>query len=128
MGRLDGKVALISGAARGMGQAEARRFAEEGAKVIVADLLDDEGEALAKDIGDAALFQHLDVTQEDQWVTAVGAATAAFGKLNVLVNNAGTVIPSPMRDLSHEHDRIVTEVNQTGGFLAGEGLPRGEDR
>ena len=117
MGRLDGKVALISGAARGMGQAEARRFAEEGAKVIVADLLDDEGEALAKDIGDAALFQHLDVTQEDQWVTAVDAATAAFGKLNVLVNNAGPVIPSPMRDLSLEHYRIVTEVNQTGVFL-----------
>jgi 3alpha(or 20beta)-hydroxysteroid dehydrogenase len=117
MGRLDGKVALISGAARGMGRAEAQLFAEEGAKVVIADIVDDEGEALAKEIGSAALYQHLDVTQEDQWQSAVAAALDSFGRLNVLINNAGTVIPSPMRDLSLEHYRIVTDVNQTGVFL-----------
>ncbi len=117
MGRLDGKVALISGAARGMGQAEARLFAAEGARVLIADIVDDEGEALAAEIGDAARYVHLDVTQEDQWRAAVEVATDSFGKLNVLVNNAGTVIPSPMRDLELEHYRIVTEVNQTGVFL-----------
>jgi len=117
MGRLEGKVALISGAARGMGNAEARRFAAEGAKVVVADIVDDEGAQLVNEIGDAAHFVHLDVTQEDQWQAAVEAAVSTFGKLDVLVNNAGTVIPSMMRDLSLENYRTVTEVNQTGVFL-----------
>ena len=85
MGRLDGKVALISGAARGMGNAEARVFAREGAKVVLTDVVDDEGEALAMEIGDAAVYQHLDVTQEDEWQAAVEVATSRFGKLNVLV-------------------------------------------
>ena len=117
MGRLDGKVALISGAARGMGNAEAKLFAAEGAKVVVADIIDDEGQALAAEIGDAAIYQHLDVAQEEQWQSAVKAAGDAFGPVNVLVNNAGTVIPSPMRDLSLEHYQKVIDVNQTGVFL-----------
>jgi 3alpha(or 20beta)-hydroxysteroid dehydrogenase len=117
MGRLEGKVALISGAARGMGNAEARLFAAEGAKVVLGDIVDDEGQALAGEIGEGALYCHLDVTQEADWQAAVAAATEAFGKVDVLVNNAGTVIPSMMRDLSLEHYRIVTEVNQTGVFL-----------
>ncbi len=117
MGRLDGKVALISGAARGMGNATARAFAREGAKVVVTDLVDEEGEAFVKELGDAAIYRHLDVTKEDEWQAAVEAATNTFGHLNVLVNNAGTVIPSMMRDLSLEHYRVVTEVNQTGVFL-----------
>ncbi|MGY8737654.1 MAG: SDR family NAD(P)-dependent oxidoreductase, partial [bacterium] len=117
MGRLDGKVALISGAARGMGNATARAFAREGAKVVVTDLVDEEGEAFVKELGDAAIYRHLDVTKEDEWQAAVEAATNTFGHLNVLVNNTGTVIPSMMRDLSLEHYRVVTEVNQTGVFL-----------
>jgi 3alpha(or 20beta)-hydroxysteroid dehydrogenase len=117
MGRLDGKVALISGAARGMGQAEARLFASEGAQVVVADLLDEEGSLVAKEIGSPAIFQHLDVTDETSWSDAVAAATDAFGRLDVLVNNAGIVIPSPLRDLSLDDYRAVTEVNQTGVFL-----------
>jgi 3alpha(or 20beta)-hydroxysteroid dehydrogenase len=117
MGRLDGKVALISGAARGMGNAEARLFAAEGARVVVTDIVDDEGKTLAGEIGGSALFQHLDVTSEEEWNAAVSAATAAFGRLDILVNNAGIVIPSPMRDLLLEHYRAVTEVNQTGVFL-----------
>ena len=84
MGRLDGKVALISGAARGMGQAEARLFADEGAKVAVCDVIDDEGKAVAQAIGSSSLYQHLDVTDEDHWEKAVSATTEAFGKIDIL--------------------------------------------
>ncbi len=117
MGRLDGKVALISGAARGMGQAEARLFAAEGAKVVVADIIEEEGRQLAKELGDAAIFQPLDVRSEDQWAQAVSTTTDVFGKLNVLINNAGIVIPSPLRDLTLENYQAVLDVNQTGVFL-----------
>ena len=117
MARLDGKVALISGGARGMGKAEAILFAREGAKVVVADVADAEGEALAREIGPAAIYQHLDVTQEDDWAAAVEATTSAFGSLSVLVNNAGIVIPGFIRDLSLENYRKVTAVNQDGVFL-----------
>ena len=73
MGRLDGKVAIVTGGARGQGEAEARLFAREGAKVVVADVLDEEGKQVAKDIGDAAVFVHLDVSREDQWEGALRA-------------------------------------------------------
>jgi len=117
MDRLEGKVALVTGAARGMGQAEARLFASEGARVVVADVLDDEGAALAREIGPSARFQHLDVTSEADWAAGVAAATRAFGRLDVLVNNAGIVIPSLLRDLSLADYRRVIDVNQTGVFL-----------
>jgi 3alpha(or 20beta)-hydroxysteroid dehydrogenase len=117
MGRLDGKVALISGGARGMGNAEARLFAREGARVVIGDVEQSEGEALAREIGDAARFVKLDVTQFEEWESAVGGTLAAFGRLDVLVNNAGIVIPSLMRDLSLENYQKVIDVNQTGVFL-----------
>ncbi len=117
MGRLDGKVALISGAARGMGQAEARLFASEGAKVAVCDVVDGEGKAVAEEIGENAIYQHLDVTAEEQWAEAIDVTCAAFGKLNVLVNNAGIAESAPLEDMSLESYRRVTEVNQTGVFL-----------
>lgn len=117
MGRLDGKVALISGGARGMGNAEARLFAREGARVVIGDVAAADGAALADDIGDAARFVNLDVTAYDQWESAVAETLAAFGRLDILVNNAGIVIPSPMRDLSLEDYRKVIDVNQTGVFL-----------
>jgi 3alpha(or 20beta)-hydroxysteroid dehydrogenase len=117
MGRLQGKVALVSGAARGMGQAEAGLFAREGARVMLADVLDEEGAQVARAIGDAARFQHLDVTSEAGWAAAVAATLAAFGRLDVLVNNAGIVIPSLLRDLSLENYQRVIDVNQTGVFL-----------
>src|SRR5882672_4470671 len=90
--RLDGKVALITGAASGMGASMARVFAGEGAKVVVADMLDAEGKQLVDEIiraNGAAIFQHLDVTSEAEWQAAIAATLAAYGKLDILVNDAG---------------------------------------
>ena len=90
--RLDGKVALISGGSRGMGAFEAELFVQEGAKVVICDVRDDEGDALAKKIvdrGGEAAFVHLDVTSESDWAAAVSEAVERYGKLDVLVNNAG---------------------------------------
>ena len=117
MGRLDNKVAFVSGAARGMGQSHCRVFAAEGAKVVVADILDDEGAGVAADIGPSAVYQHLDVTSEDEWAAAMDAVMETFGRLDVLVNNAGIAESSPLAELTLESYRRVTEVNQTGVFL-----------
>ncbi|MDT5147263.1 MAG: 3alpha(or 20beta)-hydroxysteroid dehydrogenase [Mycobacterium sp.] len=117
MGRVEGKVALISGGARGMGAAHARLLVEEGAKVVIGDILDDEGKALAAEIGDAARYVHLDVTQPDQWDAAVATATGEFGKLNVLVNNAGIVALGQLRNFDLAKWQKVIDVNLTGTFL-----------
>ncbi len=117
MGRLEAKVALVTGAARGMGEAIARRFAAEGARVVLADVLDAPGRAAAARIGEAALFVRLDVTDEGEWERAVAAAEASFGRLDVLVNNAGVVRSAPLLETSLEDYRRVVEVNQTGVFL-----------
>ena len=117
MGRVDGKVALISGGARGMGASHARLLVEEGAKVVIGDILDDEGKALAEEIGDAARYVHLDVTQPDQWDAAVATATGEFGKLDVLVNNAGIVALGQLRNFDLGKWQKVIDVNLTGTFL-----------
>jgi 3alpha(or 20beta)-hydroxysteroid dehydrogenase len=117
MGRLDGKVALVSGAARGMGRAAVQLFAAEGAKVAVCDIVDDEAKSVASEIGSNAVFQHLDVTREEDWAAATAATTNAFGKLDVLVNNAGIGEMVSFVDMTLEDYRRVTEVNQTGVFL-----------
>lgn len=117
MGRLDGKVALISGAARGMGQAEARLFAAEGAKVSICDVRDADAKNLAEEIGASALYHHLDVTCEEDWTSAVSTTVDAFGKLDVLVNNAGIAESAPLADMTLESYRRVIDVNQTGVFL-----------
>jgi len=117
MGLLDGKVALISGAARGQGAAEGRMFVEAGARVILGDVLDAEGEALAADIGEAARYRHLDVTNEDDWSAAVAEATTAFGRLDILINNAGIFRLAPMESVTLEEYRTVIDVNQVGVFL-----------
>lgn len=117
MGRLDGKVALISGAARGMGRAEAELFAAEGARVVVCDVLDAEAKSIAEGIGDSALHQHLDVTDEQNWTTAVDTTLTSFGQLDILVNNAGIGESAPLEETSLDSYRRVTEVNQTGVFL-----------
>jgi 3alpha(or 20beta)-hydroxysteroid dehydrogenase len=117
MGRVDGKVALISGGARGMGAADARMLVAEGAKVVIGDILDDEGKALADDIGDDARYVHLDVTDFDQWLAAVTTATEEFGALNVLVNNAGIVALGPLQSLDVAKWQNVLNVNLTGTML-----------
>ena len=116
MGRLDGKVAIVTGAARGQGEAEARLFAQEGAKVVLADVLDEEGTAVAKDIGSAATYVHLDVSDEAEWAAAIDAA-AGFGGLSVLVNNAAIIRPAAIEDTSLAEYLKVISVNQVGCFL-----------
>ena len=117
MGRVDGKVALISGAARGMGASHARLLAAEGARVVLGDVLDDEGRAVAEEIGDAARYVHLVVTSPDDWAAAVGLTLNAFGTLNVLVNNAGIVYRRRLRNLERERWQRVLDVNLTGTML-----------
>jgi 3alpha(or 20beta)-hydroxysteroid dehydrogenase len=116
-GRLAGKVALITGAARGMGAAHARRFVAEGARVVLGDILDAEGTALAAELGPNARYIRLDVTKPDDWAVAVALAVSDFGGLNILVNNAGifggaAIVEHPL-DLWHR----MIEINLTGVFL-----------
>jgi 3alpha(or 20beta)-hydroxysteroid dehydrogenase len=117
MGRLDGKVALITGGARGQGAAEARLFASEGAKVMIGDVLDADGELTAKDIGDGAAYRHHDVTNEDDWTAIVADTVEHFGKLDILVNNAGVFLVLPMAMTTLEAYERVIRINQTGTFL-----------
>jgi NAD(P)-dependent dehydrogenase (short-subunit alcohol dehydrogenase family) len=115
--RLAGKVALVSGAASGMGRSEAEIFAREGAKVVVADVLEAEGKQVADKIGAAARFVKLDVTRESEWDAAVKAAVGAFGKLDVLVNNAGISGTYDPDMLSSEAWDRVMGINAKGVFL-----------
>ena len=116
MGRLDGKVAIVTGAARGQGEAEARIFAAEGATVVVADVLDEQGRAVADDIGGTATYVHLDVSSEQDWAAAVEVATG-LGTLQVLVNNAAIIMPAAIEDTTVEDYMKVINVNQLGTFL-----------
>lgn len=116
-GRLAGRVAIISGAARGQGEAAARAIAAEGASAVLGDVLDDAGNTVASSLGDHAAYLHLDVTSESDWHAAVDLAEARFGKVDVLVNNAGIVRIAPLLDTSLDDYRAVIEVNQVGCFL-----------
>ena len=118
MNRLDGKVAIVTGGARGQGEAEVRMFVAEGARVVFGDVLDDLGEIVAKDLGDAAVYLHHDVRREDEWTRLLGEAESRFGKVDILVNNAGVL---DFGTLTHEtsldaYMRLV-EINQVGPFL-----------
>jgi 3alpha(or 20beta)-hydroxysteroid dehydrogenase len=117
MGRLDGKVALITGAARGQGEAEARLFVAEGAKVVLADVLDDRGKRVADDLGPDAMYCHLDVTEPAGWESAVRTAVTAFGRLDVLINNAGILRLGLIEDMPLEEYLAVVNVNQIGCWL-----------
>mgnify|MGYP003384051452 FL=1 len=117
MNNLEGKVALITGAARGQGAAEARLFAARGAKVVITDVLDKEGQQVAAEIGDSAHYIHMDVTDENAWADAVKETVERFGKLNVLVNNAGIVLVKALVDCSVADYMKVIEINQLGVFL-----------
>ena len=116
--RLDGKVALITGAARGQGEAEARLFVAEGARVVLGDVRDELGEKVAASLGEAARYVPLDVTREDPWQRAVALAESEFGRLDVLVNNAGIVGDyAPAERCTLESYQRTIAVNQIGPFL-----------
>src|SRR5438105_15752434 len=114
--RLEGKVALISGGARGMGESHARAMVAQGAKIVIGDVLDADGGAVAAELGDAAAYVHLDVTDRGQWADAVTAALRRFGKLNVLVNNAGIATAAPIGNHTPEQWDAIIAVNLTGVF------------
>jgi 3alpha(or 20beta)-hydroxysteroid dehydrogenase len=119
--RLAGKVAIVTGGARGMGAAISTLYAEQGAKVLVTDVIDDEGEALVKEIGgagaDRVAYRHLDVTKEAEWTAAVADAVERFGKVDVLVNNAGILRAVPIPNMTEDIYREVIDVNQVAVFL-----------
>lgn len=114
MGKLDGKVAIITGAAPGMGAAHARLFVAEGAKVVLADVLTEQGERVAAELGEAARFVPLDVRDRDQWAVVVETAAREFGRVDILVNNAGIFRREPIETHSHELWDEVIGVNLTG--------------
>jgi len=117
MSRLQGKVALVTGAARGLGASIASRFHAEGASVLLTDVLDAEGQALAKSLGKNALYQSLDVTSEDGWQAAMAKVQEAFGRLDILVNNAGVLRVGPLETLALADYMRTIQINQVGCFL-----------
>ena len=117
MGRLDGKVAIVTGAARGSGALTAKRLVEDGARVVLADILDDRGKPVAEALGDAARYQHLDITDEQQWQATVDFTLAEFGELTTLVNNAAVLHVGPIEHTSAETFTRVLQVNGLGTFL-----------
>ncbi|MBU3061834.1 glucose 1-dehydrogenase [Nocardia sp. NEAU-G5] len=116
-GRLAGRVALITGAASGMGASHARAFVAEGASVMLADIADDAGKLLADELGERAAYVHLDVTSAEEWAAAVSATVERFGLLNVLVNNAGLLDGGPLGTYTEKQWDRVLSVNLTGPFL-----------
>jgi 3alpha(or 20beta)-hydroxysteroid dehydrogenase len=117
MKRLDGKVAIVTGAARGTGEAIARLFVAEGARVLLADVRDADGARIASELGPAASYRHLDVTSEADWERAVADAEKSHGALHVLVNNAAVLHMAALADTTLEDFERVVRVNQTGTFL-----------
>lgn len=117
MKRLEGKVAIITGGSRGMGASHAQRFIKEGAKVVLTDILAEEGEALARELGDNARFIKHDVTKLDEWENVVTETEATFGPVNVLVNNAGISFAKSMEEITQEEYLRVIHINQVSVFL-----------
>ncbi|MBW2271464.1 MAG: glucose 1-dehydrogenase [Deltaproteobacteria bacterium] len=117
MGRLSGKVSIVTGAARGTGEAIARRLVDEGASVLLIDLLDDLGKTVAADLGEAARYLHADITDEEAWTTAIDLAESSFGPLTTLVNNAAILHIAPIEFTSAEDYLRVLRVNDLGTFL-----------
>ncbi len=117
MGRLDGKAAIVTGASRGIGAVTAKLFVEEGAKVVLTDILVAEGEKLAKELGRNALFMRHDVAKEEDWVDVVHQTEATFGSINILVNNAGVATTNMFESSTVEDYKWVFEVNQLSIFM-----------
>jgi 3alpha(or 20beta)-hydroxysteroid dehydrogenase len=116
-GRVEGKVVLVTGAARGTGEQTARILVDEGAKVVIGDLRDELGQKVANELGDSALYLHLDVTSEESWADGVSTAVGHFGKLNGLVNNAGLFVMEALEDTALADFERLLKVNQIGPFL-----------
>ena len=114
--RLSGKVALISGGSRGLGESHARALIAQGARVVVADILDDDGQALVAELGEASRYIHLDVTSRTEWAKAVAFTLQEFGALNVLINNAGIAHFSPVGEYKPEQWDTMIAINLTGVF------------
>jgi 3alpha(or 20beta)-hydroxysteroid dehydrogenase len=117
MGSLDGKIALVTGAARGSGELIARRLVQDGARVVLADILDERGTPVADLLGDAARYRHLDITDEEQWKAAIDFTLNVFGGLSTLVNNAAVLHIGPIEHTSVEAYTRVLNVNTVGTFL-----------
>src|SRR5690606_1236844 len=115
--RMAGRVALVTGGARGMGASTVRRLVAEGAQVVITDVLDAEGEALAAELGENAVYAHLDVTDEAGWAKVAELAKEKFGPVTALVNNAGIVLQAPTLETTADDFRKVLDVNVTGVFL-----------
>lgn len=117
MARLDGKITIITGAAQGMGAAHARVFIKEGAKVVLTDLSEERGQALALELGENALFVKQDVTNEADWKRLIETTEAHFGAVDVLVNNAGITLSKSLLETSLQDYRRILEINQVSVFL-----------
>lgn len=115
--RLENKVAIITGGAGGMGASHAKRFIEEGAKVVIADLAGSNGESFSTELGENAIFVEADVTDESSWKNLVNRTIETFGKVDILVNNAGISTAALVEDTSLEEFKKVVDINQVGVFL-----------
>ncbi|NNC12924.1 glucose 1-dehydrogenase [Planctomonas sp. JC2975] len=115
-GRVAGKVAIVSGGSRGMGASHVRALVSEGAKAVIADVLDADGQALASELGDNAIFVHLDVTDPAQWTDAVQRAVDAFGTVDILVNNAGIANGAPLESFPTDAWQKILDINLSGVF------------
>ncbi len=114
---LDGVVAIVTGAARGMGESHVRGLAAAGARVVATDVLDDLGTVLAEELGDSVMYRHLDVTDDVAWSEVVTSTEAAWGPIGMLVNNAGIVMFGSIEDLTREQFQRTIDINLTGVFL-----------
>lgn len=117
MARLSEKIAIVTGGARGMGEAHARKFVAEGSKVVITDLNQEAGEALAQELGEQAIFIKQDVTKAEDWEQVIRETENAFGAVNVLVNNAGISISSNIENMTEAQYRKIIEINQVSVFL-----------
>ena len=117
MARLAGKVAIITGAAQGMGASHAKKFIDEGAKVVLTDLNEEKGQALASELGEHAAFVKHNVTNAEDWANAVAQAEEKFGPVNVLVNNAGITMAKSILQTTEEEYRRIVDINQVSVFL-----------
>ncbi|MBP2242095.1 3alpha(or 20beta)-hydroxysteroid dehydrogenase [Cytobacillus eiseniae] len=117
MTRLEGKIAMITGAAQGMGESHARRFVAEGAKVVITDLNEEKGMALASELGENVLFVKQNVTKAEDWEVVVAKAEEKFGPVNILVNNAGITMAKSILQTTEEEYRRIVDINQVSVFL-----------